>query len=149
MLEGRIFLDTNILVYAHDVSAGRKHEIARELMVDLWNSHTGVLSTQVLQEFFVNVICKIPKPLGAKLVKGIISDLLNWEIVLNDAESILRAVDIHLQYQYSFWDALIIEAALKGCARWLFSEDLSHGQIIEGLEIKNPFTLLEGSTQAF
>ncbi|MFH1672497.1 MAG: PIN domain-containing protein [Pseudomonadota bacterium] len=135
----KIFLDTNIIIYAYDVTAGKKHEIAGKVMSDLWDSGLGALSTQVLQEFFVNVTKKIPKPLDVKLAKEIVTDLLRWDVVVNDGESILNGVEIHLQYQYSFWDSLIIEAATRCGAKLLLSEDLSDGQIINGVTIKNPF----------
>ena len=135
----KVFLDTNILVYAHDVSAGDKHAIALRIMEDLWNSGFGVLSTQVLQEFFATATKKIPKPLSVLEAKKIIRVLLKWDVVVNDGESLLEAIEIHLRYKYSFWDAMIIEAALRGNASLLLSEDLSDGQIINGVTIKNPF----------
>ncbi len=135
----KVFLDTNIMVYAYDVSANEKHKIASEIMIDLWNSGLGILSTQVLQEFFVNVTKKIPRLLNAKKAKDIVKDFLKWDVVVNDGESILDAVEIHLKYKYSFWDSLIINAAVKSGAALLLSEDLSDGQKIEGVTIKNPF----------
>jgi predicted nucleic acid-binding protein len=139
MADRKIFLDTNIIIYAYDVSAGDKHEIARKIMVDLWDSGLGVISTQVLQEFFVNITQKIPKPLDKRLTKDILSDLLKWDVVVNDGESILEAVEILLKYGYSFWDSLIIEAAIRSGSEVLLSEDLTHGQKINGLTINNPF----------
>jgi predicted nucleic acid-binding protein len=139
MTDQKVFLDTNIIIYAYDVSAGDKHEIARKIMVDLWDSGLGVISTQVLQEFFVNVTQKIPKLLDKRLTKDILSDLLKWDVVVNDGESILEAVEILFKYGYSFWDSLIIEAAMRSGSEVLLSEDLTHGQIINGLTINNPF----------
>jgi predicted nucleic acid-binding protein len=139
MADRKVFLDTNIIIYAYDVSAGDKHEIARKIMVDLWDSGLGVISTQVLQEFFVNITQKIPKPLDKRLTKDILSDLLKWDVVVNDGESILEAVEILLKYGYSFWDSLIIEAAIRSGSEVLLSEDLTHGQKINGLTINNPF----------
>ena len=135
----KVFVDTNVLIYAFDRSAGAKHELGSEIVMGLWDSGFGVTSTQVLQEFFVNVTRKIPKPMEGRLAKQIISDLLKWDIVINDGDSILDAVDIHLRYGYSFWDALIIEAALQAGASFLLTEDLSHGQTLRGLTIRNPF----------
>ncbi len=135
----KVFLDTNIIIYSYDVSAGKKHEIAQKIIVDLWDSGTGVISTQVLQEFFFLVTKKIPKPLSAHSAKEILSDFLKWDVIVNDGESILAAVEIHLKYKYSFWDSLIINAAIKGGATLLLSEDLSDGQRINSLTIKNPF----------
>ncbi len=134
----KVFLDTNVIVYAYDKSAGEKHRIASDIMIELWKSGHGVISTQVLQEFFVVTTRKIPKPLKVNLAKEIINDLLAWDVVTNDGESILSAIDIHLKHKYSFWDSMIIDAALKGGASVMYSEDLSDGQI-NSVTIKNPF----------
>lgn len=98
-----------------------------------------MLSTQVLQELFVALTKKIPKPLDAESAKIIVSDLLKWDVIINDGESILEAIAIHAQYKYSFWDSMIIEAALQSGADLLLSEDLADGQTIGGLTINNPF----------
>ncbi len=139
MSEERVFLDTNIIIYAYDTTARKKHEIARDILVSLWDSNLGVISNQVLQEFFVNVTQKIPNPIDIKTAGDIVSDLLKWDVVINDGESILKAIEILETYHYSFWDSLIIEAAFKGNATILLSEDMSHGQSINALTIKNPF----------
>jgi predicted nucleic acid-binding protein len=139
MPEGKMFIDTNILIYAFDVSAGKKHQVASHILSDLWNSGLGVLSTQVLQEFYVNVVQKIQKPIDQKMAKTIIRDLLKWQVVVNNGDSILDAIDISDKYGYSFWDSLIIEAALTGGVSVLLSEDLQHGQAISGVTISNPF----------
>jgi predicted nucleic acid-binding protein len=139
MPEDRIFVDTNILIYAYDVTAGQKHAIASNILADLWNARLGVVSTQVLQEFFVNVVHKIQRPIDIRLAKDIVRDLLKWHIVVNNGESILEAIDIHERYGYSFWDAMIIAAAIKGGAAVLMTEDLQDGQTIGGVSIKNPF----------
>jgi predicted nucleic acid-binding protein len=135
----KIFLDTNVLVYAHDLSAGHKHDIASQTITELWDSGCGLLSTQVLQEFFFTVTKKIPKPFKTGTAKEVIQSLLKWDVVVNDGETILEAIELHHRYGYSFWDAMIIQAAIQGGADLLFSEDLSHGQRIEGVLIKNPF----------
>lgn len=139
MPEGKMFIDTNIMIYAFDVSAGKKHQVASHILSDLWNSGLGVLSTQVLQEFYVNVVQKIQKPIDQKMAKEIIRDLMKWHVVVNNGDSILDAIDISEKYGYSFWDSLIIEAALTGGVSVLLSEDLQHGQIISGVTISNPF----------
>jgi len=136
---GKVFLDTNIILYAYDVSAGEKHQRAKEIVLDLWNSGLAVISTQVLQEFFVTATQKIPKPLDSRFAKDIVGDLLKWEVVINDGVAVLDAIELLLQYGYSFWDSLIIEASIKGGAQILLSEDLSHGQTIQGVTIMNPF----------
>jgi predicted nucleic acid-binding protein len=135
----KTFLDTNVLIYAYDVSAGKKHAIAKTIIMDLWNSGRGILSIQVLQEFFINITKKVSKPLGVKLAKDIIRDLLKWEVVIIDGESLLEAIEIHSRHQYSFWDSLILQAAKKGGASLLLSEDLTDGQTVNGVKIENPF----------
>jgi predicted nucleic acid-binding protein len=139
MKEDKIFLDTNILVYAYDISSGSKHDVARNIVTDLWNSRNGVLSIQVLQEFFVSVTKKIPNPLDIKTAGDMIRDFLLWEIIDNDGELMLAAIDIQSRHRYSFWDSLIIAAAVKSGASVLLTEDLKNGQIIEDVIIKNPF----------
>ena len=139
MPDSRVFLDTNILIYAYDISAHEKHEKARDILLGLWDSGLGILSTQVLQEFFVMATRKIPSPLDIKAAREIVDDLLRWDIVVNDGDIILKAIDLHECHKFAFWDAMIIEAATRGGAKVLLSEDLSHGRIINGIKIKNPF----------
>ena len=141
MKESRVFLDANILVYAYDVSAGKKYEIAANIISDLWDSGQGIISTQVLQEFFVSITQKIPKPVELDAAKDIISDFLKWKLVVNDGDSIVEAITLQKKYRYSFWDSLIIQAAIRGGAEILFTEDLNHGQVIEGITIENPFVV--------
>ena len=139
MKEHKVFLDTNIIIYAYDSSAGKKHEVAREILTGLWDSGLGVISTQVLQEFFINVTKKIPKPIDIDLAKGIIGDFLKWDVVVNDGESLLDAIDILVEYKYSFWDSMIIQAAVKGGAELLLTEDLEDGKVVKGVKIRNPY----------
>ena len=139
MPDKKKFIDTNVLVYAYDTSAGKKHGIARDLIVGLWDSGLGVVSTQVLQEFFVLATRKLPVPLDDRTAKEIIADLLKWTVIVNDGDSILSAIELHRKRKYSFWDALIIDSAVRGGADTLLSEDLSHGQVIYGVSIHNPF----------
>jgi predicted nucleic acid-binding protein len=139
MKEDNIFLDTNILVYAYDISSGKKHDIAKNIVADLWNLRTGALSIQVLQELFINITKKIPKPLDIKTARDIVRDFLLWEVAGNDGDLMLAAMDVQIKYHYAFWDSLIIAAAIKCGASLLLTEDLNNGQIIEDVVIKNPF----------
>lgn len=133
------FVDTNILVYAHDASAGKKHVRAKSLINDLWTSGRGCLSTQVLQEFYVIVVQKVARPMQPEMAAKIISDLSQWRLHVTDVDDILEAVDIHQRNRLSFWDALIICSANKlGCVV-LLTEDLSSGQFYEGIKALNPF----------
>ncbi len=139
MIVNKTFLDTNIIVYAYDSSARSKHETAKKIMKELWGSGQGIISTQVLQEFYVSVTKKIPKPLDMEIATHIIKDLMYWDVVVNDGEAILEAIEIQARHRFSFWDSLVIQAAVKGGAEVLFSENLNSGQIVSSVEIKNPF----------
>ena len=137
-MSDKIFIDTNILLYAYDLDAGMKHTVAADILRKLWIDDSGVLSTQVLQEFYVNVTAKIPKPLSPARARAAISRYSVWPVEENNADSVIRASEIQERYRLSFWDALIIAAAAKSGARTLLSEDLNNGQVIEGLKIVNP-----------
>lgn len=134
----KYFVDTNILLYAHDRSAGLRHERARQLVEQLWASGQGVLSTQVLQELCIILRRKIARPLPVEEMRGIIQDYLSWEIVINDSASVLQALEIELRYQTSFWDALILQAAESSGAAILYSEDLATGQKYGAVQVVNP-----------
>jgi predicted nucleic acid-binding protein len=137
-MSASFFVDTNILMYAHDSSAGVKHDRARALVENLWRDRSGVLSTQVLQELCVNLRRKAARPLDAKTVRAIVTDYRAWEVIGHDADSILEALEIEDRYQISFWDALIVQAADASGAEVLYSEDLSHGQSYRGVRVVNP-----------
>jgi len=139
MIDDWAFVDTSILVYAYDITAEEKHKTAAEIITGLWETGKGIISTQVLQEFYVTVVQKIPNPIDDEKAAGIIRDMLNWKLIVNDGFTILDAINIQKRYQLSFWDSLILEAAISGGADILLSEDLSHQQIIENVQIKNPF----------
>jgi predicted nucleic acid-binding protein len=133
------FVDTNVLIYAHDLSAGDKHARARELIQELWVSGEGCLSIQVLQEFYVNVTQKVAKPLRPDVAAQIIADLGAWEVHRPGVEDVLDAVRLHNQHQISFWDAMIIVSAIQlGCLT-LWSEDLNPGQVYDQVTIASPF----------
>lgn len=137
-MSDRIFVDTNILVYAHDLSAGDRHAKASAVIESLWEAETGVISTQVLQEFYVTVTRKIRNPLKPDKSREIIRNYLAWPVQINDPETTIRASEIEEKNSLSFWDALIVAAALRLQAKKIISEDLNHGQIIEGILIENP-----------
>jgi predicted nucleic acid-binding protein len=137
-MSDKFFVDTNILIYAHDTTAGLKHQRARALVEDLWNSGKGVLSTQVLQELYINLRRKVSPPLPLEAIRLLIRDYLAWEVVPNSPESVLQALDIEERYQTSFWDALIIQAAENSGAAVLYSEDLSAGQRYGETQVVNP-----------
>ncbi|MGH3300544.1 MAG: PIN domain-containing protein [Streptosporangiaceae bacterium] len=136
----RRFVDTNILVYAHDVTAGDKHVRARALVEELWDSHDGCVSVQVLQEFFVTTTRKIPRPLEATTAAQVIDDLAHWHVHAPAASDVLAAIDIHRQTGASFWDAMILRSAKELGCQTLHSEDLSDGQAYDGVQVRNPFS---------
>lgn len=137
-MSDRYFVDTNILIYAHDADAGAKHERARTLVQELWRTRSGVVSTQILQELVVNLRRKTRQPPGAKATRDIITDYLSWHVVVNDGDSILEALAVEERYQISFWDALMIQAARASGAEVLYSEDLSDGQFYGSVRVINP-----------
>lgn len=137
-MSDKYFVDTNILVYAHDFSAGVKHRRAQMLIEQLWESGHGVLSTQVLQELCVNLRRKISHPLPIDELRLLIQDYSSWEVVTNTSESIIRALEIEHRYRTSFWDALILVAAESCGASTLYSEDLAMGQRYGQVKIVNP-----------
>lgn len=137
--KGRFFVDTNLLVYAYDSSAGRKRKVSSEILSLLWQHRTGILSTQVLQEFFVSLTQKVRNPILPETAREIVSDLLRWPLVVNDGKNILRAIDFQVKYHFSFWDSLIVQAAVTSRSQYLLSEDLQDGQVIESVTILNPF----------
>jgi len=138
-MTARAFVDSNLLVYAHDRGAGEKHATARALVRDLWRDRAGVLSTQVLQEFYVNVRRKAAYPVPLPEARRLVEDYLAWTLVVNDGRSIVEALAIEARYRLSFWDALIVQAAQAAGVETLYSEDLSHGQSYGSVTVVNPF----------
>jgi predicted nucleic acid-binding protein len=134
----KYFVDTNILMYAHDLSQGTKHQRAQKLMDDLWATGEGVLSTQVLQELCVNLRRKAKLPFSMDEMRSLIRDYKSWHVVVNTPESLLRALEIEDRYQISFWDALILQAAEFAGADIVYSEDLSNGQHYGSIQVVNP-----------
>jgi len=137
-MSDRYFVDTNILIYAHDPAMGLKHRRASKLIQDLWHSGQGVLSTQVLQEFCFNVRRRVARPLPIATVLQLVRNYSTWEVVTNTSESILNALEIEARYKISFWDALIIEAAGTAGAAILYSEDLAARQRYGSVQVVNP-----------
>jgi predicted nucleic acid-binding protein len=138
-MNGKIFIDTNVLIYAHDLDAGKKQTIAVKIIKDIWESKNGVISPQVLQEFYINVTKKILKTISPMEAREIIRSYMSWEITENYPTSILRASEIEEKYRISFWDALIVVAAYSAKVDKILTEDLNAGQMIEGIFIENPF----------
>ncbi len=138
-MKDKVFVDSNVLIYAHDLDARDKHLRAVEVVRGLWENRNGILSTQVLQEFYVNVTRKIPEPLPRSKAREVARNYSLWQTETIHPVDVFRASEIEETNQISFWDALIVVTATKGGASTLLSEDLSAGQIIAGVAIENPF----------
>jgi len=132
----KIFIDTNILVYSIDQKNEDKKQKSRRTLKKIIESHQPVISTQVIKEFYVVSTNKLKA--DPIVVKNIIHNFHNMEIVNNDLELIEQAIDISVISQLSFWDALIIAAAEKANCEFVFSEDLSSGQTYRGVMVVNP-----------
>jgi len=133
------FVDTNVLVYAYDRTAGQKRERARSLLDQLWTANSGCVSVQVLQEFYVAATQKVKKPLPQQAAADIVRDLAFWRVHAPVAEDILAAIDLQRRHKISFWDAMIIWSASQlGCAT-IWSEDLTARRTYDGVLVQNPF----------
>ena len=136
-MTARCFVDSNVLLYADDRSAGSKRDRARDLIREVMGAGTGVLSLQVLQEYFSVATRKLGIPAdGARQRIELLSRL---DVVILGVEDVLAAIDLHRLHQFSIWDALVIRAALNAGCKVLYSEDLQDGRRIDGFEIVNPF----------
>lgn len=137
-MTSKIFIDTNIIIYAADKHEPVKRKTCRDLLKKLVSSEeAGVISTQVLQEFFVTATRKLG--IESLLAKEMIHSFRNFEVVIIVPTLIEEAVDISILNKISFWDSLIIAAAESARCSTLLSEDLNHNQIIRGVTITNPF----------
>lgn len=132
------FVDTNILIYAFDRSAGVKYQKAAALVADLWKSRRGCLSVQVLQEFYVVGTRKLPHipPSGLRVI---LHDFSEWRIHAPSAADVLDAAYLQERAQVSFWDAMILQSAIASGCRIVWSEDLNAGQRFESVRLLNPF----------
>jgi predicted nucleic acid-binding protein len=137
----RSFFDTNILVYLFDEDSPGKKAQAQVLLKKETESGRALLSTQVLQEFYVAVTRKLEVPLPAEKAEEAVGQFRVLPLVEINSSHILKAIRKSIRLQFSFWDALIIEAAVSGGASILYTEDLQHGQTIDNLKILNPFRI--------
>jgi predicted nucleic acid-binding protein len=133
----RSFIDTNILVYADDGLHPVKQQKAVQLLSEHRRNKTGVISLQVLQEYFVTAKNKLK--LDVALARAQLEYHSGLDVAVADASDILAAIDLHRLYGFSFWDSLILQMAKRSGCRVILTEDMQHGQIIDGVEIVNPF----------
>jgi len=137
-MSGRTFVDSSVLIYAHDRDSGRKHDIAQRLLRELWSQREGVLSMQVLQEFYVNVTRKIVTPLPKATARAIVESYRSW-CMQTTVDEIATAFRVEDEARLGFWDALIVASAGNSGAVRVVSEDLNAGQTILGVRVENPF----------
>jgi predicted nucleic acid-binding protein len=135
----REFVDTNVLVYAFDSSAAGKQAAAKHLLERLWDSGTGCVSVQVLQEFFVTVTRKVAMPLSIDEASERVREFAVWNVFAPTVDDVLGAIGLQKQAQIGFWDAMILRAAVESGCDVLWTEDLNSSQLLQGIEIRNPF----------
>ena len=136
----KTFVDTNVLVYAHDDEAGARGEAARELLATLWRAGGGSLSTQVLQEFYAVVTRKFKRPIPRDKARAIVASYGEWCDVPTEPQLIVAASRLEEEHSISFWDALIVQGAIRAGADRLLTEDMQDGRRFGSLTIENPFT---------
>jgi predicted nucleic acid-binding protein len=136
-MSDRSFLDTNILIYADDKATPAKQRRALELVAEHRRARTGVVSLQVLQEYFVTVTRKLH--VDPRIARRKVELLAEFDVAAPDVADILAAIDLHRLHRFSFWDALILRAAKEAGCSVLFSEDMQDTREIDGLQIVNPF----------
>jgi predicted nucleic acid-binding protein len=143
----REFVDTNVLVYAHDRSAGQKRETAGDLLERLWDSRLGCVSLQVLQEFYVTVTGRTRRLLAPVEAARRIAWYAAWTLHEPGRSDLLSAIALHVSLTISFWDAMILQSARRlGCGI-LWTEDLTHGQNYAGVIARNPFRESDGPSR--
>ena len=136
-MSARSFFDTNILVYSDDKSAPAKQRRALDLVASHRHAGTGVVSIQVLQEYFVTITRKFG--VDANVAKRKVELLAEFEVAAPDVADILAAIDLHRLHGFSFWDCLIIRSAKQAGCGILFTEDLQRSREVDGVRIVNPF----------
>jgi predicted nucleic acid-binding protein len=133
------FVDTNVLVYAYDPTTPDKHEQARTLVTRLWESGDGVLSIQVLQEFFWTITRKVPRPISPSQAVDLIEEFATWNVFEPAAEDVIQAARLSVRRRISFWDAMIVQSAIASGAELLWTEDLTAGTKFDDLTVRSPF----------
>lgn len=136
---GLVFVDTNVLAYAHNASETTRQPIAQSVLADLWRTRTGALSTQVLQEFYVVATRKFTPPISRREARALVDAYGQWQLVQIDVPLILAASQLEERHKLSFWDAMILEAARRAGASRLVTEDLQSGRRLAGVLVDNPF----------
>lgn len=135
----REFVDANLLVYAFDASAGPKKAVAERILARLWDNASGCLSVQVLQEFFVAVTRTVARTLSLGEAAERVREFSAWRVFSPTVDDVLAAIDVQKRHRLSFWDAMVVHAAAESGADILWTEDLTDGQVLRGVRVRNPF----------
>jgi predicted nucleic acid-binding protein len=139
-MSDKVFIDTNVLLYAYDRDAGAKHEIARKLIRRCWETASGVISIQVLSEFFARATRAGHSFVSLDEAESIVQNLSNaWVVVIPDVSVVLEAIRGRKDHQLSYWDALIWATAKQARIGTVYTEDFQDGQVVEGVKFVNPF----------
>ena len=138
-MDERVFVDTNVIVYSRDASEPRKQTLAMQWMKHLWETRTGLLSFQVLQEYYITVTEKLHPGLEKAAAQDAIRSLFSWKPIAIDVHVMERVWLIQTRYMLSWWDALIVSAAQISDCSYLLSEDFQEGQKYGNLKVINPF----------
>lgn len=139
-MSDKVFLDTNVLVYAYDVSHPAKKERAEKVLTETMARDTGVISSQVLGEFFVTVTQRIQKPLSDKKALDLLELFSNWDVMEVDATMVLKAIEFRMRWKISYWDSLILAAAHRSDCHTVLSENFSQKQKYGTIRIRNIFS---------
>lgn len=134
-----VFVDTNVLVYARDASERTKQPLALAWVTHLWQTRSGRLSYQILQEYYVTVTAKLSPGLGVEEARSDVRALLAWRPLVLSSDLLEAAWALIDRFALSFWDSLVVAAAKAGGCDRLLSEDLQHNQVLDGVRIVNPF----------
>ena len=132
------FFDTNVLVYMHDPRAAYKRDVALQLFRRHLYSETLVISTQVLQEFYVTISRKLEN-IKSGQARAITAEYARLNVLTISPQHVLQAIDLQSRHKLSFWDSLILVSARAVGASLLLSEDLAHGRVYDGVRVENPF----------
>jgi len=133
------FVDTNVLLYALDEDQGDRYTVAAATIENLWESNDGVLSTQVLQELYVNLTRKLRLPMSRPRARAAVERYTTWPVHQVTPGNILAASELEQRHSLAFWDALIVVAAQELGAARILTEDMQHGRTFGGVRIENPF----------
>jgi predicted nucleic acid-binding protein len=134
------FVDTNVLVYAYDADAGAKHAKAQSQLEALWRQESGLVSSQVLQEFYVTVTRKLSRPMRRQAAREVAATYGAWPVHRPDVDDLLAASELEERHKLSFWDALIVVSARRAGAASLLTEDLPQGRRFDDVVVVNPFS---------